>query len=58
MRMNLLSVFPGSFLNGVEVGGIWPVFHDVSGLAVQNCAERVNRLGAEVIIIANGRENP
>ena len=51
MRMNLLSVFPGSFLNGVEVGGIRSVFHDVSGLAVQNCTEGVDCLGAEVIIM-------
>jgi len=38
-------------LNEVKVGGIRAVFHDVSGLAVQNCTEGVDSFSVKVIIV-------
>lgn len=51
IRLNLLSSLPGGFLNEVKVGGIRAVFHDVSGLAVQNCTEGVDSFSVKVIIV-------
>lgn len=38
-------------MNEVKVGGIRSVFHDVSGLAVQNRTEGVDSFCVEVIIV-------